>query len=288
MRLTALAAIAVLAQVPASCQSTENASFEVASVKRSNLSPPDVVGPARGGPGTTDPEQIRWSYATLKGIIMVAYDVKPFQVSGPNWINTERYDIAAKIAPGTSKDEVRVMWRNLLAERFGVRLHRESKELRVEELVIAKGGPKFKESEDDPTRVLASPPKFDGNGQLVGLGLVNMLSFGPNGPTTHSVARALPISKLAELLSSQLHVPVLDKTGLTGYYDFELDYVPDRGGAPIPGPPGSGSVSPAETSLPEPNLASAVQEQLGLRLKPGNAKLDLLVIDKAEKIPTGN
>ena len=77
---------------------------------------------------------------------MTAYDVKAYQVSGPAWLDTERYDVAVKVRAGATKDQVKVMWQNLLAERFGVKVHHESKEFQVEELVIAKGGPKLKET----------------------------------------------------------------------------------------------------------------------------------------------
>src|ERR1700722_14167194 len=133
-------------------QSADSPAFEVAFVKRSAPVTPGrgvFFGPARGGPGTSDPGQITWSYATLKGMLMTAYDVKNYQVTGPAWLDTERYEIAAKVAEGATKEQVRAMWRNLIAERFRVTLHHESKEFQVEELVIAKGGSKLKESTEE-------------------------------------------------------------------------------------------------------------------------------------------
>jgi uncharacterized protein (TIGR03435 family) len=84
--------------------------------------------------------------------------VKGYQISGPAWLASERYDIAAKVPAGATQEQVDVMWQNLLLERFGLRLHHESKEFKVEELVVAKGGPKLKETAQDPTAPLPPGP----------------------------------------------------------------------------------------------------------------------------------
>lgn len=266
-------------------QPPDSPTFEVASVKRSAPFKPGVFfGPARGGPGTADPEQITWSYATLKGMLMTAYDMKSYQVSGPDWLNTERYDVVAKVGNGATKEQVQAMWRNLLTERFGVALHHESKELQVEELVIAKGGPKLKESKEDPaTPPPEGPPKLN-HGELAGPGLVTRIFPDPHGPRALTVAKAQPISQLATMLTNQLHRPVLDKTGLTGKYDFSLEFAPVLN---VP-PPLPGAPSGATAAEPAPDLAAAVQQQLGLKLVASKATLEVIVIDKAEKVPTSN
>ena len=90
--------------------------FEVASVKPSAPVPASggvYFGPPRGGPGTPDPGLITWSYATLRGVLMTAYDVKAYQLSGPDWLNFERYDIVARVPVGATKEQVNVMWQNL-------------------------------------------------------------------------------------------------------------------------------------------------------------------------------
>src|SRR5271163_1316194 len=93
--------------------------FEVASVKTAVVPERGAYfGPARGGPGTSDPEQITWSFATLMDMLMTAYDVKFFQISGPTWISSERYNVIAKVPEKSTKEQVNVMWQNLLAERF--------------------------------------------------------------------------------------------------------------------------------------------------------------------------
>jgi uncharacterized protein (TIGR03435 family) len=204
------------------------------------------------------------------------------------------------------------MWQNLLADRFGVVFHRESKEFQVAELTVAKGGVKLKPTELDPNapppgpppagpQGFPPPPKIDANGfpQLPGAGLIVMISPGSNGsPTAHMTARAQTISDLANFLGNQLNLdkPVVDQTGLTGKYDFNVEYVPDLSKAPPPGAvgigpaPGGGGGAPgssSEAAEPGSNLVTAMQ-QLGLKVTSGKAKLDVLVIDKAEKTPTEN
>jgi uncharacterized protein (TIGR03435 family) len=217
---------------------------------------------------------------------MKAYDVKPYQVSGPKWLGTERYDILAKVPADATKEQVNKMWQNLLAERFGVRLHHELKEFQVDELMVVKSGPKVKESLlDDPAE---GPPAMDKDGKLSGPGMVNTISNGLNGPGVHSMAKAQPIARLTVMLGNLLNRPVVDKTGLTGKYDFDLEFAPDPGSVPLP-PPLPGAAGPVDNAIPRgPDLTTALKEQLGLRLVPSRANIDLLVIDNAERVPTAN
>ncbi len=303
MRQVLFAGITVFACVGAFGQAAENLTFEVASVKPA-APPPDgrMFFGSRGGPGTSDPGQITWTNATLKTLLTIAYDVKNYQVSGPGWLDTERYDIIAKVPEGATKKQVGVMWQNLLKERFGVIVHHESKEFQVSELVVAKGGAKLKETSLDPNAPPPAPPsgppgppKLDKNGvpEMNGPGLMMMIQAGPNGPVGHMVARAQEISGLATVLGNQLNRPVVDRTGLTGKYDFNLEYTPDLSRMPPPPPglagPGLAPAGPgAEASEPGSNLAAAIEQQLGLRLVGSKAKLDVVVVDKAEKVPTEN
>jgi uncharacterized protein (TIGR03435 family) len=271
-------------------QGAERLTFEVVSVRPSALPDPGGLWKSRGGPGTLDPGQITWSNAKLMTILTTAFDVKPYQISGPAWLDTERYDIVAKVPEGATIEQVRVMWRNLLAERFGMLLHHESKEFQVDEVVVSKGGPKFKETSLDPNAPRAvETGKLDGNGapEINGPGLIKTIQAGANGPVGHVVARAQVLSPLLTILEDQLHHPVVDKTGLTGRYDYALEYTPDLAEVRLqpraaPGGPGT------EASEPGSNLAAAIQQQLGLRLVSGKAKLDVVVVDKAEKTPTEN
>jgi uncharacterized protein (TIGR03435 family) len=228
-----------------------------------------------------------WSYATLRNVLMTAYDIRAYQISGPEWLATQRYDVIAKVPAGTTKEQVMIMWQNLLTQRFGVALHRESREFNVEELVIEKSGSKRKDTAEDlSVPSLPGPPQLK-EGQLITPGLVTMMYPGGVGKA-HSIARAQPIAKITEMLGNYLDRPVVDKTGLTGRYDFTLDYTLSG----LPPPPGQAAAAPPTpadgASDPGPDLIAAVQQQLGLRLVRSRAKLDVLVIDKAEKVPVAN
>lgn len=279
--------LAALVCVLAFAQDPQRATFEVASVRPSPPVPANggvYFGPPRGGPGTPDPEHITWTYATLKAMLLTAYDVKAYQLNAPAWLDTERYDIAAKVPAGTTAEQVRVMWQRLLAERFGVALHRESKEFKVEELSVAKDGSKLKETTwDSATRVPAGPPRID-KGELTSPGQVLGIVPGDNGMAkVHMVGKAQPISQLTNAIGNSLNRPVLDKTGLNGRYDYVVDY-----SLPIPGPGAAGAGAPGVANEAGIDLATAVQQQLGLRLTRGKATLDVLVIDKVEKTPSEN
>ena len=300
--------LAAFAQTPAGGKLT----FEVATIRP--YTPPQgrmVINGGRGGPGSADPGRITRTGATLHDLLMTAYDVKRYQVTGPAWMDSERYDIVAKVPAGATKEQVKVMWQNLLADRFGVVFHREQKEFSVDELVVAKGGPKLKPTDVDPNAPPpgppagtpdgppppSAPPKLDANGfpQLDRPGLIVMISPGSNGqPIGHMVAKGRSIQELADFIGNEMNKPVVDKSGLTGRYDFSLEYTPDlagRGLPPLPagGPGAPAGVGGASTDAAEPgsNLSTAIQS-LGLRLNSTKDKLDVLVIEKAEKSPTEN
>jgi uncharacterized protein (TIGR03435 family) len=153
-------------------------------------------------------------------------------------------------------------------------IHHEAKEFQVEELVIDKGGSKLKETTWDPASPLpAGPPQRDNNGSLASPGQIVMVHPAEQGTGYHIVARAQPILQLTNTLGGALNCPVLDKTGLTGKYDYTVDYTIEQGAGP---------------SEPRPDIAAAVQQQLGLRLVPGKAMIDVVIVDKAEKVPTAN
>ena len=150
--------------------------FEVASVKPAAArGDTRVRSSMRGGPGTADAEQIAFTNVTLMSVLVRAYDVKNYQVTGPAWLSSERYDIATKVPPGTTKEQFNLMLQNLLANRFRLALHRESKEFQGYELVQGKNGSKLKKAKtsDAAAVELAAPPKTDANGfpQLDGAGL---------------------------------------------------------------------------------------------------------------------
>jgi len=280
--------------------------FEVATVKPAETPTTGermMIG-IRGGPGSADPGQIS-ANATLSMLLMNAYDVKPYQIIGPPWLNMERYQIIAKVPAGATKDQVKVMWQNLLADRFGLTLHHQSKISQVEEMQIAKGGAKLlettlKETAVDPNTPQGlppfSPPKTDKNGvpELSAPGLIMMMRIGPTGPSAHMVGKAQTTEQLAGMVGNELDRPVIDKTGLTGKYDFALEFAPDPSRFRLPPGAGPGPVGPipgGDANPTDPSgltIIGALQQQLGLRLVSTKAPLDTLVIDHAEKVPTEN
>jgi len=293
------AILAVLILAASLCAQT----FEVATVKPADPPEPGkrmLIG-LSGGPGSADPGQIHGS-VTLSMLLMTAYDVKSYQITGPSWLNMERYEVIAKVPAGATKDQVRVMWQNLLADRFGLTLHHQSKVFQVEQMEIAKAG-RLKETTLEPNTPEAQPPagpfvppKIDKNGvpELAAPGLVMMMTVGPTGPSAHMIGKAQTTAQLAAAVANELDRPVVDKTGLTGKYDFALDFTPDRlrmalpPGGPMPGgpEPGASAANPADPS--GLTIVGALQQQLGLRLVATKGPLDILVIDHADKVPTAN
>jgi len=290
--------------------------FEVASIKPAAPQGNGrmMVG-ARGGPGTVDPGRYSTFNMPLKLLLTQAYGVRDFQISGPGWLDTERFDITAKVPPGTTKDQFKVMLQNLLAERFKMEVHREQKDLPLYTLSVGKGGPKLKETELDPGALTAPmndgsgpgrggaqsvplPPPRPGEFPKLPAGRPGMLVMFAEGHL-RMTAVGQGVSNLADFLSTQLGRPVVDKTGLTGKYDFQMDFAPEPGqgpmrgmalGPPPPGAGGGGEGSGPAASVSEPgapNLITAVQ-QLGFKLDSGKGPVDLIVIDKAEKVPTEN
>jgi uncharacterized protein (TIGR03435 family) len=273
-------AIIVIAALGSAAAQTPDASlqFEVASIKASP--PPDPRGfrmSFRGGPGTDDPGLLTCENWGLSDLITLAYEIQNYQLSGPEWMGTTRFMVSAKIPPGTTREQFHVMLQNLLAERFKLTLHREKKELPAYTLVVAKNGPKFKESvpspaPEDPDLLAAKtgPPKRGEDGYpILPAGRESTMAM-MNGYASQRFSDAT-LEYLATHLGFQLHAPVIDATGLKAKYDFTLHWVSDR----MPDDAG-------------PNLLRAVQEQLGLRLESKKTLIDVLVVDHLEKAPTEN
>ncbi len=261
--------------------------FEAASVKAQVDS--RGRGSMRGGPGTSDPGQIIFTNVTLMNVLLRAYDAKPYEIIGSDWLSSRRYDIVAKIPPGTTKEQFNLMLQNLLAERFHLGLHHENKEIQGYELVVGKGGPRLKASPEagsDPSQPeLTSPPKTDANGfpQLDRPGLVMMEGVKGKAVVSFLTAKAQPVSALADLVSKEFRMPILDKTGLAGKFDFTLEFAPQPPGAL---PPASSTEGLSDES--GPNLLTAVQQQLGLKLNPRKIPVEVLIIDRADQVPTEN
>jgi uncharacterized protein (TIGR03435 family) len=188
--------------------------------------------------------------------------------------------VTAKVPEGTSKEQFRVMMQNLLAERFKLMYHREKKEMQAYELVVAKGGPKLKESPgpldpDERPRPLTER-KLDAEGfPVLPPGRVPMMMMMSGGRATARHSEET-MERFAVALTNEVHKPVTDATGLKGKYDFTLSWVAEGAGPP------------ASADEAGPNIFRALQEQLGLRLEAKKGMVDVLVVDHLEKTPTDN
>jgi uncharacterized protein (TIGR03435 family) len=262
--------------------------FDAASVKAAP--PPDGRGGRRvgmtGGPGTDSPGRINFENIGLGAVIGKAYDVKYYQISGPAWFESERFNIIATVPLGTTKDQFRLMLQNLLADRFNLALHKESREMSIYSLTVAKNGPKLKKAAPDPPHDAndAADAPNGGGGKLAAdadgypalrPGMTMAIMSTPIGPRAR-LANKEHTEWLAGMLSGQLGRPVVDATGLTGEYDISLYWIPQR---------------PDSIAADDPNgpdLIAALQQQLGLKLEPKKGPIEVLVVDHAEKTPTAN
>jgi uncharacterized protein (TIGR03435 family) len=286
LTLAILAAGAALAQT-----APDVPTFEVASIKQAAPMTGGRVMVKMGG----DPSRVDYSNVTLKDVLARAYNLKRHQVRGPDWLDSERYDITAKVPDGVSKDKIPAMLQNLLAERFKMVVHRESKEQPVYALVVAKGGPKLKKSEDSEADPL--PPGVPAGPDGARVRRATMM-MNHNG---RMEIKRTTLSGFSDMLSNMLDRAVVDQTGVEGQYDIVLDVAMEDlvgmrkmamgaghmpGGPGGPGGPGAES-GPAPDSAPKASIFTAIQ-QLGLKLEPRKAPLDHLIIDQAEKVPTAN
>jgi uncharacterized protein (TIGR03435 family) len=243
--------------------------FEVASIRRSN---PDSensrLGPVPGG-------DLRANNITAMQLVTFAYNVHDFQISGaPEWMKTERIDILAKperpegstdmasmtdVERGKFIDQLRERTRSLLAERFRFAMHKDTKELPVYELIIAKGGHKLKPATTDERR---NQHMVTGRGQISG--------------------ERSTIEMLRMSLSNVLGRTVVDRTGLTGTYDFRMEWTPDFGTS-LPGKLTKPD-APDPASLPGAvSIFTAIQEQLGLKLESKKGPVEVIAIDRVER-----
>jgi uncharacterized protein (TIGR03435 family) len=192
------------------------------------------------------------SNQTLKRLIERAYNLKPFQVNGPGWMQNVYFDIAAKYPPDTKIDDRPLMLRTLLEDRFKLAVHRESKEMPGFALVVAKGGFKLK-----PVEPGASGSDSEG-------GRIRTLQATKNS-----------MASVADFLARTLGDAVVDQTGIGGVYDFELRWTNEE-------PTANGD------SVAAPSLFTAIQETLGLRLQPQKVPVEVVVVDHVERVPTEN
>jgi uncharacterized protein (TIGR03435 family) len=266
--------------------------FDVASVKTA----PPIAAEQQVNVGVqVDGAQVHCSNCSLKECIQIAYRLKDYQVTGPDWLS-ERLQVDAKLPAGAKREQVPEMMQALLADRFGMKAHRETKELPVYAIAVAKGGLRIKESPPDPdadSAGAAAPVNVTGSGGRGGvsinLGGGSYYVFANN----KFEAKKLTMAVLADSLTRYMDRPVVDMTGLTGKYDLTLQLTQqDYLGMLVRSAVGVGvSVSPEALRYMEgasdESLFSAM-DALGLNLEPRKAPLELLVVDQVSKAPTAN
>jgi bla regulator protein blaR1 len=250
-------------------------SYDVASIKP-NKSGGDMVRMM------VRPDGLTAMGATLQMLIQNAYEIQDFQIEGgPKWVSSDRYDIEAKmdsseiekfqtLGPDQRVLESNRMLQALLANRFRLVVHRETKELPGYALVIAKNGPKLHDAKPGDTY----PNGIKGPDGQPGEGL--MIMGGLGGPLT---GQGITISNLVRVLSQQLGRTIVDETGLAGKYDFTVQWTPDERAGPMSAATQGGGSS-ADSS--EPSIFTAIQEQLGLKLESRKVPVEILVIDHVE------
>lgn len=218
---------------------TQGATFEVASIRPAKPGTNPRLFAAENG-------TLRAASYSLKSLVQMAWNVRDFQVvGGPAWVSSDGFDIAAKGDSSATDAQLRLMIQALLVDRFRLKLHPGTRELPVYALVVGKDGHKLRPNNEAP------PPSVNS-----GPGLI--------------AARKISILNLARLLAPRLDRPVIDRTNLTGRFDFKLEWAPEQSGN-----------APADISAP--SLFTALQEQLGLKLEAQRAPVEVVVIESAER-----
>ncbi len=196
--------------------------------------------------------RVSYHNVTLQNLLAQAYRIKNLQVSGPDWLDSDRFDIVAKLKQEANEDQLPMMLQALLKERFKLSFHLEPKQVTAYALLTAKGGPKLR--------------SIDGDG-----GVRTTM-----GTTRRHLSGRVSMVGLAGLLSNMVDRPVVDMTELKGVYDVDLEWSVDD--------------TPERTAQANdpPSLFTALQEKLGLRLDSRKAPVDIYVIDHVERVPTEN
>ena len=308
--------------------------FEVATIKPSPpMDPAKMMAAMQGGGkmpvgANIDSHRAEYLYLDLKTLLTYAYGVKPYQITGPDWMSTARFDIIAKMPEGSTKEDAPKMLQTLLEERFKLTTHRTSAEHPVLALVVGKGGPKLKASAETPVPIDESAPlkpgelKMDGpdgpvrakvdvttGSSVIDMGLKGKMSYrlSPATQAFHIDFSMTTMSGFADMIT-QLFTQlsggtggrqVVDMTGIKGNYDASLEIslseliaMARAAGADIPtgAPGGPGGNAPAVASDPGGGGSSLMDavQSMGLKLESRKAVVDQFIVDHIEKAPTEN
>jgi uncharacterized protein (TIGR03435 family) len=292
----------IAANVVLPAQEVPKLEFEVASIRLSTPrdareEQPYINGRRMGGPGSTDPERITYLRVPLDQILADAFDVSRDQIRGPDFIVTQRYDIAANVPAGASQQQAKQMLRNLLADRIHLAAHLETKIVAGYELRRGDGEFKLKEMATDPSEHLQDPePGEVGVGEdgfpALPPGVRWGIIYAPQARQTRLRFRVTSMTEFASFLGTRLGsrfvggaavgrmwlepAAVLDSTGISGRYDFTFDY--------------EAFALTTPNTLPDvlSAIKKALDKQLGLKVVDAKVPVDTLVIDRIERIPTDN
>jgi uncharacterized protein (TIGR03435 family) len=306
---------------------TPGPAFEVASIKPTVLDVQKLAAAVRAGEAPNvgahvTPSQATYSYMTLKELIITAYDVKPTQVMGPDFLNeagAQRFDIIAKLPDGATAAQASQMLQALLAERFNLKVHRDTKEQSVMALLVGNGGPKLQESSADELKDIdpAAPLKPGERQMDTPQGPVRMtvtptggatVNMGKRGiwtqtmvpgppPSLHLEGKGVTMSGFADMLGQLTSMtggssaPVIDMTGLKGNYVVSIDFslqdllkMAQNAGVVIP------VQAQQAVAASDPGSSSTFDavKALGLKLESRKSPQPQLIVDNAEKMPTTN
>jgi uncharacterized protein (TIGR03435 family) len=321
----ALTALAAFAQT--------KPSFEVATVKpAAPIDPAKMMAAMQSGGkmpvgANVDNRRAEYTYLDLKSLIAIAYSVKPYQITGPDWLATTRFDIVAKLPDGATKSDAPQMLQALLEDRFKLTTHRTNAEHPVLALVVGKGGPKLKASEQAPVAIDESAPlkpgeikmdSFDGpmrmkidatnGGAVIDAGLKGKMTYKmvPATQSMHMEMSMVTMSGFADMLTqifSQFSGgngrQIVDMTGIKGNYEASLDIsladlmaMARNAGVDIPGAPGGPAPAGGPAVASDPSGASASMtdavQSLGLKFESRKAPVEQFIVDHVEKTPTEN
>lgn len=203
---------------------------------------------ADSGQMTRDPRMVALSHVSLQNLMAQAYLIKNFQISGPDWLDTDRFDIVAKLPDGATRDQLPTMLQNLLKERFHLALHQDKRTMNALVLEPGKDGVKLKPIDSEVRDVRTA------------------------GGTHRWVAGKLTMPYFAGLLSNTVDQPVVDETGLKGVYDIDIEWASDE----TAGMDGT------------PSLPAVLADKLGLQIESRKTPVDIYVIDGVDRTPTAN
>jgi uncharacterized protein (TIGR03435 family) len=295
----------IFAQAPSAARS-----FEAVSIRPAETITPTMIASGKVNVGMSIVgKRVNIGYVSLADLIPIAFRVKPYQVSGPDWISSQRFDIIGTLPEGASQEQVPDMLQTLLTERFQLSSHRETREYSTLALSVGKGELKLRESVPEKASSV-DPTSAQGgvNSQLNisrGTGTATVgsqqtgatkMSMGPNGIMRMEMSK-VTMQTLADMLTRILGRPVIDMTELKGDYQVALDLsMPDLAAlakaAGMTTPAAAPDTDPSRpVQASDPSTGSSVLsslQQLGLNLESRKVPLDVLVVDQALKIPTPN